>query len=514
MAVPVPAVELRGISKAFPGVVANAGIDFTVLKGEIHTLLGENGAGKSTLMNILYGLYSPDAGDILIDGRRVELKSPSDAIANRIGMIHQHFMLVPPLTVCENVALGMKDQSPVNLNLMRVERGIRELSAKYGLNVDPRAKVWQLSVGAQQRVEIIKALYRGADVLIMDEPTAVLTPQEVEELFVVLKELARQGCAIIFISHKLWEVLRISDRITVLRNGRKVSTVATADATKDALARMMVGREVLLQYDRPPAAPNRVILDIRDLEAADDKGLPALRGLSLQVRAGEVVGLAGVDGNGQRELAETIVGLRRSTAGRISLEGKDVTGLRPRDFVRLGVAHIPEDRHRTGLILDFCVADNMVLNTFDSPPFTARGFIRPEQIRAFAERLVAEFDVRCPSVATESRNLSGGNQQKVVLAREIVRRPRLLIAAQPTRGLDVGATEYVQKRLIAAREAGGAVLLISTDLDEILAVSDRVVVIYEGRVMGEFVPGEADFAEIGLMMAGSPRETPGRSAAV
>nr|WP_277998228.1 ABC transporter ATP-binding protein [Zhaonella formicivorans] len=500
-------VEMRGITKQFPGVLANDNVDFELRRGEIHTLLGENGAGKSTLMNILYGMYAPDNGEIYIKGKKVYFKSPADAIAHRIGMIHQHFMLIPPLTVVENVALGLRDQNPFRLDLKKVEKEIMELSEKFGLDIDPWAKIWQLSVGAQQRVEILKALYRGADVLIMDEPTAVLTPQEVEELFVVLQDLAGQGNGIIFISHKLWEVMRISNRVTILRDGRKIDTVNTTDITKNQLAAMMVGREVILQYEHPEVELGPVVLELQDVCASGDKGLPALTNVSFKVHGGEIVGIAGVDGNGQKELAEVIHGLRKVTGGRILLDGKDVTNKPPKEILDSGLGHIPEDRHKTGLVLDFSIAENMVLETFDEEPFTSRGWYQPNAVKDFAWKKVEEFDVRCPGVDTLARSLSGGNQQKIVLAREISRSPKLLVAAQPSRGLDVGATEFVQRRLIEERTKGRAVLLISTDLDEVLAVSDRVLVIYEGQIMGQIIPGQATFEEIGLLMAGTRQDS-------
>lgn len=494
---------MRKITKQFPGVLANANVDFELRKGEIHTLLGENGAGKSTLMNILYGMYAPDSGEIYIRGKQVDFKSPAHAIAHRIGMIHQHFMLIPPLTVVENVALGLKDQNPWRLDLKKVEREISELSGKFGLDIDPWAKVWQLSVGAQQRVEILKALYRGADVLIMDEPTAVLTPQEVEELFVVLQDLTGQGKGIIFISHKLWEVMRISNRVTVLRDGRKIATVKTAEITKNQLAAMMVGREIILQYERPPVKLSPAVLELKNVCAKGDQGLPALTNVSFKVHGGEIVGIAGVDGNGQKELAEVIHGLRPVAGGQILLDGKDLTNKKPKEVIEGGLGHIPEDRQKTGLVLDFSIAENMVLENFDQEPFSKKGLYQPNSVKEFAGRMVEEFDVRCPGVDTLARSLSGGNQQKVILAREISRSPRLLIAAQPSRGLDVGATEFVQRRLIEERTKGRAVLLISTDLDEVLAVSDRVLVIYEGKIMGQIIPGQASFEEIGLLMAGT-----------
>lgn len=496
-------VEMRNITKRFPGVTASDNVNFELRKGEIHTLLGENGAGKSTLMNILYGMYAPDSGEIYLKGKKVSFTSPADAIANRIGMIHQHFMLIPPLTVVENVALGLKDQNPLKLDLKKVEQEILGLSKQFGLDIDPWAKVWQLSVGAQQRVEILKALYRGAEVLIMDEPTAVLTPQEVEELFVVLNDLAKQGTGIVFISHKLWEVMRISNRITILRDGKLIDTVNTADITKNQLAAMMVGREVILQYDHPPVNIGKCVLELKNVCAKNDKDLPALTNVSFTVHEGEVVGIAGVDGNGQKELAEVIHGLRQVSSGQIFLDDIEVTNKKPKEILDQGLGHIPEDRHKTGLVLDFSIAENMVLENFDREPFTQKGFYNPDMVKDFSWQMVEEFDVRCPGVDTLARSLSGGNQQKIVLAREISRSPKLLIAAQPSRGLDIGATEFVQKRLIEERTNGKAVLLISTDLDEVLAVSDRVLVIYEGQIMGEIIPGKATLEEIGLMMAGT-----------
>lgn len=499
-------VEMRNITKKFPGVLANENVNFELRKGEIHTLLGENGAGKSTLMNILYGMYAPDYGEVYIKGEKVNFSSPADAIASRIGMIHQHFMLIPPLTVVENVALGLKDQSPLRLDLKKVAQEILKLSKQFGLDIDPWAKIWQLSVGAQQRVEILKALYRGADVLIMDEPTAVLTPQEVEELFVVLQDFAKQGNAIVFISHKLWEVMRISNRVTILRDGKLIDTVNTADITKNQLAAMMVGREVILQYDHPKVQQGKTVLELKNVFATSDKGLPALNNISFKVRQGEVVGIAGVDGNGQKELAEAIHGLRPVTSGQIILDGIDITNKKPKEVIDTGLGHIPEDRHKTGLVLDFSIAENMVLENFDKEPYTKKYIYNPDIVKDFSYKLVEEFDVRCPGVETLVRSLSGGNQQKVILAREISRSPKLLIAAQPSRGLDVGATEFVQKRLIEERTEGKGVLLISTDLDEVLAVSDRVLVIYEGQIMGEINPSQAIFEEVGLLMAGTRQE--------
>ncbi len=494
---------MRGIVKRFPGVVANDHVDFEVRSGEIHALLGENGAGKSTLMKILYGMYRPDAGEILIDGERVRFRSPLDAIRRGIGMVHQHFMLVEPFTVAENVALGLPSSRRFVNDLDRVAARIQELAELYGFKVDPGAYIWQLSVGEQQRVEILKVLYRGASVLILDEPTAVLTPQEVEGLFRTLRRMKEEGHAIVFISHKLNEVLSISDRITVLRGGRVVGTIPAADATREELARMMVGREVVFRLERPAVEPGEVMLEIRDLWAMGDRGVPALRGVDLEVRAGEIVGLAGVSGNGQRELAEVIVGLRRPTRGRVRIGGTDVTGWPPAELIKLGLSYIPEERMRDGGVPEFSVEDNLVLKDHPFRPFSRGIFLNFPEIARYAERLIGDFDIRTPSRRTPLKSLSGGNIQKLILARELSRSPKVLIAAQPTRGLDVSATEYVRRRILEQRERGTATLLISDDLDEILSLSDRIAVIYEGRIMGVVRTEEADIEELGLMMAGA-----------
>ncbi|MBN2861188.1 MAG: ABC transporter ATP-binding protein [Sphaerochaetaceae bacterium] len=495
-------IEMRKISKQFSGVLANDEVDFTLKRGEIHALLGENGAGKSTLMNILYGLYSSDGGEILLNGEKKEFSSPNQAIQNRIGMIHQHFMLIPTLTVVENVALGLKDQRFYRLNLKKVEKRIMELSELYGLAINPWARVGELSVGEQQRVEILKVLYRDAQVLIMDEPTAVLTPNEVTELFIVLRDITKRGNSIIFISHKLWEVMEISDRVTVLRDGRRIETVETSLTTREKLAEMMVGREVILQYDHPPVRVGAPILQLEDVHCADDKGLEVLRSLSFSVCAGEVVGIAGVDGNGQKELAEVVHGLRHVDFGKIFFNREEITNKKPRQIIARGLAHIPEDRHSTAIVMDFSVTENLTLMNFDSPPFTTYGMRHSRVCTEYAQRMSDLYDIRGGGVTEEIRNLSGGNQQKVVIARELDRNPDLLIAAQPSRGLDIGATEFIQKQLIAERTKGKAVLLISTDLDEVLAVSDRVLIIYKGEIMKEIIPSQASFEEIGLAMAG------------
>jgi ABC-type uncharacterized transport system ATPase subunit len=502
MAAETPALELRGITKRFPGVVANDRIDFDLQPGEVHALLGENGAGKSTLMNVLYGLYRPDEGEIRIGGQPVTMHSPKDAIERGIGMVHQHFMLIPVMTVAENIVLGTEPRREgVLLDLSAAERRVRELSEQYGLNVDPQARIRDISVGRQQRVEILKALYRGADILILDEPTAVLTPQEATELFGVLRSLTEQGLSIIFISHKLNEVLTISDRITVLRRGQKVETLATAGATEASLARLMVGREVLLRVDKPPADTGETLLEIKNLSVVDDRGLEAVRDVSLDVRAGEIVGIAGVDGNGQTELIDAITGLRRPASGTISVGGRDMTKANARKVLDEGMGHIPEDRQARGLVLEFTLTENLALEDYRSPPDSRWGWLFPRRLLARARRLLREFDVRGGGPTARASALSGGNQQKVVIAREVGRDPRVLVAAQPTRGLDVGAIEYVHRRLITVRDEHKAVLLVSLELEEILSLSDRILVLYEGRVVGEYGPDVSE-EKLGVAMTG------------
>ncbi|HBT47552.1 MAG TPA: heme ABC transporter ATP-binding protein [Peptococcaceae bacterium] len=497
-------LEMQDIVKDFGTLRANDHINLKVEEGEIHALLGENGAGKSTLMNILYGLYHPTSGTILFRGKPVRLNSPHDAINLGIGMVHQHFMLVPALTVVENIILGMPRRWGL-VDLKTAAQEIREVARSYGYDIDPFAKVWQLSVGEQQRVEIIKALYRGARLLILDEPTAVLTPQEVRELFRVIRRLAEEKYTVIFISHKLNEVMELCTRVTVLRGGKLVGTVNTCDTTKEELARMMVGREVFFQLDKEPPSLGDVVLEMDKVEALNEKGLKALKGVSLEVRAGEILGIAGVDGNGQSELAQVITGMRKLSAGRIRIKGRDVTGTGARYIYEQRVAHIPEDRQAEGLVMDMSIKENLILRQYYRPPFAKGLFLKWPAIKENAVQLMKEYDIRAPHEEFLAKTLSGGNQQKVVLAREVSTQPDLIVAMHPTRGLDVGATEYVHRRLLAERDRGAAVLLISTELDEILNLSDRIAVIYEGEIMGVVPRDRADREELGLMMAGSKR---------
>lgn len=498
-----PILQLQGITKRFPGVLANDHIDLDLYPGEIHALLGENGAGKSTLMNILYGLYQPDGGEIWIRGSKTRVFSPDDAIKAGIGMVHQHFMLVPVFTVTENVMLGEEALYPGGiLNRNEAARRIQAISERFGLNVDPHALVGDLSVGAQQRVEIIKLLYRKADILIFDEPTAVLTPQEADGLFEIMHLLARQGKAIIFITHKLHEVLEHADRITVIRLGRVVGLVTPAEANPDTLAEMMVGREVHLSLERTLAKPGPVMLELRNLYVSDDQEQIAVNSVSLDVHAGEIVGIAGVQGNGQTELVEAITGLRRVEAGSISLSGHDITVATPREITELGVAHIPEDRQRDGLVLSFSVTDNLALQTVHRPPFSKGVILQEEQMRGSAQQLVSEFDIRTPNIDTLVGSLSGGNQQKVIVAREFSRDIKFLVAMQPTRGLDVGSIEYIHGQILQKRDSGCAILLVSTELDEIMALSDRIAVMYNGMIVAIVDPKQVTREQVGLLMAG------------
>jgi ABC-type uncharacterized transport system ATPase subunit len=493
-------LEMRGIRKEFPGVIANDDVSFDVRRGEVHALLGENGAGKSTLMNILYGLYRPDAGEILLDGKPVSFNSARDAIHAGIGMVHQHFMLIPVMTVAENIVLGQEPPG-ILLDEKAAQQHVRELSQQYGLIVEPRALVSEITVGQEQRVEILKALYRGAEILILDEPTAVLTPQEAGELFGILRSLKADGKSIIFISHKLNEVLEIADRITVLRRGKSVETVPAAGATEASLAKAMVGREVLLRVEKAPATPGDVILSIGDLHVRDDRGIEKVRGVSFDVRAGEIVGIAGVDGNGQTELIEAITGLRKTESGTIAVDGRAVHDANARHMLDVGVGHIPEDRQRRGLVLEFSIAENIALHDYAKPPVARWGWLFPRRLIGRAARLIKEFDIRGGGPLTRAGGLSGGNQQKVVAAREIARDPTVLVAAQPTRGLDVGAIEYLHGRIVSERDEGRAIVLVSLELEEILSLSDRILVIYEGQIVGEHA-GDVSEQEIGLEMLG------------
>ena len=496
-----PAVELRGIVKRFPGVVANAGVDFTLAAGEVHALLGENGAGKSTLMNILDGLYQPDAGEILIDGRPVAFRSPRDAIAAGLGMVHQHFTLVASMTVTENVLIGL-DRPRFRLDMRRHEAEIGRLAEEHGLRVDPGAKVWQLSVGERQRVEILKVLYRGARVLIMDEPTAVLAPQEIDDLFRTLRSMTAAGRSIVFISHKLGEVLAIADRITVMRRGKVTAEgLPAAGMTRTQLAQRMVGREVLESLERTWLPPGEVVLSLEDVEAQGDKGVPALRGVNLQVRSGEIVGIAAVAGNGQSELAEVISGLR-ACRGRVMVGGEDIANRPVRKAISRGVAHVPEDRTGVGTAPNLSLVDNLIMKRYRSKPIGRGWTIDMGAARAAATELKDSYQIAAPSIETQARLLSGGNIQRLILAREIESQPRLMIAVQPTRGLDVGAVESAQGVLMARRTAGAAILLISEDLDEVLSLSDRVAVLYEGRVVAITDVADADVTTIGLQMTG------------
>ncbi len=496
------AIELKNITKRFPGVLANDHVNFHLKKGEIHALLGENGAGKTTLMNCLYGMYKADQGEIFINGKKINITTPNIAIKHGIGMVHQHFMLIPPFTVAENIVLG---QEPVKNGMIDHERAVkdvRELSEQYGLNVDPEAKVHDISVGMQQRVEILKALYRGADNLILDEPTAVLTPQEIDELISIMRSLTDEGKSIIFITHKLKEVKTIANRVTVIRDGKVVDTVVTKDASKEDLARMMVGREVLLEVEKKPVEPGETILEVEDIYADNDRGLPALNGASFTVKRSEILGIAGVDGNGQSELIEVLTGLREVKKGNIRFRDEDILDYSTRQIFEAGVSHIPEDRQKRGLIMEYSLFENLILGNHYLPPYARGKRMNYKKIKSRARELIKEFDVRTPGENIPASSLSGGNQQKLILAREFNREPEMLIASQPTRGVDVGAIEFIHNRLLGLRDSGKAVLLVSLELDEILSLSDRIAVIYEGKIVDILEREDATEEKLGLMMAG------------
>ena len=505
-----PVLELKGITKRFPGVLANDHIDLTLQKGEIHALLGENGAGKSTLMNILYGLYSQDEGEFFINGKKIEINSSREAIQAGIGMVHQHFMLVPVFSVIDNVMLG--DEEEINygitkkLDRNKVAQRIREISEEYSLDVDPYAMIEDLPVGVQQRVEIIKLLYREADILILDEPTAVLTPQEVDDLFNIMRSLIDNGKSIIFITHKLREILEFADRVTVIRRGKVVGTTIPAEADENSLAAMMVGREVSLNIDKKPAKPKEAVLSVENLTVIDDRKQIAVNNISFEVKAGEVLGVAGVQGNGQTELVEALTGLRPSLNGKITLLGNDISKATPRQITEFGTGHIPEDRQADGLVLDFPIKDNMVLNTYYKPPFSKGLNLQEEKIMENADKLIKDYDVRTPSAYTSAAALSGGNQQKVIVAREFSRSLNMLIASQPTRGLDVGSIEYIHNQIIKKRDNGVAVLLVSTELDEVLELSDRIAVMYRGEIIDILDANKVTKNQVGLLMAGVKSE--------
>jgi simple sugar transport system ATP-binding protein len=505
--VTAPALEMRGITKRYPGVVANDGIDLEVRPGEIHALLGENGAGKSTLMNILYGLATPDEGEIALDGKAVQISGPSDAIDRGISMVHQHFMLVPVLSVADNILLGEETMAnPIFLDRNEAHRRIIELGKRFGFDIDPEVKVGSLSVGWQQRIEILKALYREARILVLDEPTAVLTPQETKEIFEVLRRLAAEGHSIIFISHKLYEVLEIADRITVIRRGKVVGSRIPAETNEDDLAALMVGRNVQLIVDRGESHPAEPRLVITNLRVNDDRGHEAVKRVSFEVRAGEILGLAGVAGNGQDELVEALTGLRKPTGGTVELGGRDVTGTGPRDLQKAGMSFVPGDRHRFGLILSFPLEDNLILTQYDESPYS-RGILRNDSaIHARAKEAIAEFDIRTPSATVNAGTLSGGNQQKAVVAREFSRKLTALVLDQPTRGLDVGSIEFIHKQVVAKRDEGAAILLVSAELDEVMELSDRVGVMYRGELVAVLDAPTAEREEVGLLMATGRRD--------
>ncbi len=502
-------IEMLNIRKEFPGIVANDNITLQVKKGEIHALLGENGAGKSTLMNVLFGLYQPEKGEIKIKGEKVNITNPNIANDLGIGMVHQHFMLVEPFTVTQNIILGSEPTKFGQINLKVAEKEVQELSDRYGLRVDPKAKIRDISVGMQQRVEILKMLYRGADVLILDEPTAVLTPQEINELFEIIESLVDEGKSIILITHKLKEIMQVCGRCTVIRKGVGIGTVNVSETTVEELATLMVGRSVSFKTEKEEAKPTDVVLKVENVHINDNRNVPVVKGLNLEVRANEIVGIAGIDGNGQTELIEAIAGLKKTESGSVYLNNEPITNLSPRKITEKGLAHIPQDRQKFGLVLDFPVSENIALQTYYQEPYSKNKILNYEKIDEFSERIVKEYDVRTPSIHTKTSALSGGNQQKVIIGREVDRSPDLLIAAQPTRGLDVGAIEFIHQKLVEERDKGRAVLLLSFELDEILNVSDRIVVIFDGKIVADVKPEETTEQELGLLMAGSDKKKAG-----
>ncbi|MBU8851114.1 ABC transporter ATP-binding protein [Priestia megaterium] len=505
-------IEMLDIRKEFPGIVANDNITLQVKKGEIHALLGENGAGKSTLMNVLFGLYQPEKGQIRVNGQEVKITDPNVANELGIGMVHQHFMLVQNFTVTENIILGNEPTRTGKINIKKAAQDIQELSNQYGLSVDPSAKIQDISVGMQQRVEILKTLYRGADILIFDEPTAALTPQEITELIQIMKKLIQEGKSIILITHKLKEIMSVCDRCTIIRKGVGVGTVNVKETNPDELAALMVGREVHFKTEKKTATPKEAVLTIKELVVEDSRGVGAVSSLNLSVRAGEIVGIAGVDGNGQTELIEAITGLRKIKSGSITLKNQELSTLSTRKITESGVGHIPQDRHKHGLVLDYTIGENIGLQTYYQKPMSKSGILNYKELYKKAKELIAEYDVRTPSEYTQARSLSGGNQQKAIIAREVDRSPELLIAAQPTRGLDVGAIEFIHKKLIEERDKGRAVLLVSLELDEVMNLSDRIAVIYEGKIVDVVDPKETNEQELGLLMAGGTREKAGGTA--
>ncbi|KXS50333.1 MAG: simple sugar transport system ATP-binding protein [Halanaerobium sp. 4-GBenrich] len=504
-------LDMQNITKIFPGVKANDNVNLSIKKGEIHALVGENGAGKTTLMNVLYGLYDPEGGQVFYEGNKVNVDGPQDAIDLGIGMVHQHFMLVDPLTVTENIILGNEPRKGLKINQKKARKEVEDISNKYGLYVDPDAKIQDISVGMQQRVEIIKTLYRGADLLIFDEPTAVLTPQEIDELFDIFRSLKEQGKTIIFITHKLQEVKEISDRITVLRGGKSIDTVDTANVSEEDVAELMVGRPVLLEVEKDKAKPGKDFLTIENLKVKNNRNIQAVNGVSLTVKKGEILGIAGVEGNGQSELIEAITGLRKIESGKVKIKDKEITKFNAREIKREGVAHIPEDRQKRGLIMDFDLQENMILGYHDLEPFSKNGIMNYNNIRNYTQELLEKFDVRGGGATTDAKSLSGGNQQKVIVAREFSHDPELLIASQPTRGVDVGSIEFIHKQIIDRRDNGAAVLLVSAELSEILSLSDRIAVIFEGEIVDILDVEDADERKLGNLMTGSKADAGGES---